>query len=605
MAKLLNILFLLLPLSLFSQQVSFKATAPREVGEGQRFSIQYTVKADKYADKLILPDFKNLSVITTSKGTGTSTSVTIINGKMKSQSTYTTSWDVYVEAGKIGKVTVPPATVTLNGKKYKSNSLTISIVKSSGTQKNQGNYSNQIPFPNFQFPSTNSTNNSDISYKSIFFNVTLNKSEVYVGEPVFLSCRVFIQPRYQVQLEEFKPPSFDKIWAKQLDLPKQPRLTKILFNNKNYLSAILDKQLLYPQSSGELTIPSYTGEFSLYDSWGFPIGNKSIKSAKKKIIVKPLPAGKPQNFSGAIGNFNVEFNVDNPEVKVNDPINFEIKIKGTGNFGLFEVPQISLPKTFEPLNPDEKDNTNITENGISGTKIITYSFIARVPGNYKIPPLSFSYFDYHDKKYHTIVSDTFNIKVTGSANTTTTTLNTNNEEEEIGKDIRFIKTGNANLKPKNNFIFKSNWTLFFVYLGIIVLFLIIMFILRKKIKENADLRTVKFKKADKVSRKRLKKAYSFMQQEQKDNFYEETLNALWGYVSDKLNIDESELTRDNLKSVFAQYNINENLQNDFINLIDKVETSRYAPVDIKQNMNNIYNEAKDLINKFEKIIIKS
>lgn len=599
MKKLLYILFLLLPLSLLSQNVSFKATAPRQVQEGQRFSIQYIVSANKYADKLILPDFKNLKVITTSKGTGTNTSVTIINGKMKSQSTYTTSWNVYVEAGKVGNVTILPATATVDGKKYKSNSLTISIVKSSGKQQNNsGNFSNQTsPQEVFSDP--------EPSYNTVFFNITLNKTEVYQGEPVFLNCRLFIQPRYQVQMEDFKPPSFDKIWSKQIDIPKQPQLKRVLFNNKTYLSAVIDKRLLFPQSSGELTIPAYSGTFSLYDSWGFPIGDKSIKSSPKKIRVKPLPQkGKPQNFSGAVGNFKVEYNIDNSEVKVNDPVNFEIKIKGTGNFGIFDVPQITLPKTFEALNPEEKDNLHISESGISGTKTITYSFIARVPGNYKIPPFSFSYFDYNDKKYHTVVSDTFNIKVTGSSNTSTA-LNTNNVEQEIGKDIRFIKTGNTNLKPKNNFIFNSNWTLLFVYFGIIVLFLIIMFILRKKIKENADLRTVKFKQANKISRKRLKKAHSFMIQEKKDNFYEEILNALWGYVSDKLNLNESELTRDNLKSVFVHNNIDESLQNDFINLIDKVETSRYAPVDVQQNMNNIYNDAAELINKFEKLIIKS
>lgn len=600
MKKLLYILFILLHLNLLAQDVSFKATAPRQVAVGQRFSIQYVVSADKYADKLILPDFKNLKVITTSKGTATSTSVTIINGRMKSQSTYTTTWDVYVEPSKEGQVTVPPATAIVKGRKYKSNSLTINIVKSTAKQmQNQQNSNNQSPFDEiFNQPQVSAGNNS------VFLNVALSKTEVYQGQPIYLNCRVFINPRYQVQLEDFHPASFDKMWTKQIDIPQQPQLKKVLFNNKTYLSAVLDKRLLFPQSPGEITIPAYSGTFSLYDSWGFPIGDKSIKSSPKKIRVKPLPQkGKPQNFSGAVGNFNVDFNIDNSELKVNDPVNIEIKIKGTGNFGIFDIPQISLPKTFEALNPEEKDNLHISESGISGTKTITYSFIARVPGNYTIPPFSFSYFDYNDAKYHTVVSDTFHIKVTGSANTSMA-VNTNNVEEEIGKDIRFIKTGQPHLKPINNFLFKSNWILLLVYFGIIVLFLILTFILRKKIKENADLRTVKFKQANKVSRKRLKKAHSFMTQGQKDNFYEEILNALWGYVSDKLKLDESELTRDNLKAVFAQHNIDESLQQEFMNLIDKVETTRYAPVDLQENMNKIYDDAAQLINKFEKLIIK-
>ncbi|MBN2890469.1 MAG: protein BatD [Bacteroidales bacterium] len=587
--SLLSIIFMLfLGSNILAQDVLFTANANNTAKAGEPFIIQYQLEAPQKGTNFEYPEMSGINVLNV--GTSSFTQTTVINGKMSKS--YTLTWTLTAVANNQGKQTIPAASVTVNGKTFKSNSLDINITAGNGNNNVANN--NQ--------PSIDNTveNNENIPEKDIFLNLTTNKTEAYVGEPIYIYTRLY--SRYNVNLSEFNPSAMDNFWIQDLPMPNSVKADYTTLNGKQYLTAVLEKKVIFPQKSGDISIEPYNATFQLYDNWGFPYGNKKVVSNKKVITVKPLPANKPAGFTGAVGDFNITSEIDNNEIEIDNAINITLTISGIGNFGLFDDPEMKVPKTFEELLPDVKTNTKVTENGIEGSKSYKLTYIPRVPGNYTIKGVSFSYFDLKSKKYITKTTNPIEINIEGDSTMQIANGNKSKiEVEEIGEDIRFIKTAGLSLYPKNNFIY-GKLGFWLAYLIPFVGFLISIFLLRKKIKENANIELIKSKKADKVSAKRLKTADNNLKQGNFDIFYEEINKALWGYISDKLSIPLSELTRQNAVNTLSAQNVEEQLINDFIKTIDDAEIARYAPSSVGITPESIYQRASSIISNFEKKI---
>lgn len=586
---ILSLIIILLGTSLSAQDVVFSANANSSARAGEPFLIQYQLEAQAKGTNFQPPETPELNILNT--GTSSFVQTTIVNGNMTKSQTIT--WTLTVVASEKGKISVPAAKVTVNGKTYKSNKLTINIREGNG----------ENVYANSNEPSVNDVEqkNNASQNKDIFLNLTTNKTDAYIGEPIYTYTRLY--SRYNVNLSEFNPSKMDNFWIQDLPMPNSVKADYTTLNGKQYLTAILEKKVIFPQKTGEIVIEPYDATFQLYDNWGFPYGTKKVVSNKKVINVKPLPAAnKPENFTGAVGSFDISIETDTEELEVDQAMTITLKVTGLGNFGLFDEPELKVPKTLEALVPDSKSNTQVTAEGIDGTKTYMYKYIARVPGDYTIKGVDFSYFDPKAKKYYTKTTEPIQIHVKGDTN-----LNyakgdvTKDDVTELGEDIRFIKTSMINLSPKNNFIHgKLNFWL--AYLIPLFGFLVSIFVLRKKIRENANLELVKSKKADKVSAKRLKIADKNLKTGNLEGFYEEITKALWGYVSDKLSIPISELTRQTAVETLNGHNVDESLINDFIKIIDDSETARYAPNMAGITPENVYQQASNIISSFEKKI---
>ncbi len=582
-----------MPIVAISQNVSFTASGPSQVDIGSPFYVQYTLEAPKRGKNFQKPAFKNFSVVNISTSQGTSSSISIINGKISKTFSYTLTWNIMLQAKKTGTFTIPAATVSVSGKKYRSNTLTITVSKGASLANNRNNSNNS------EFDEENS--NITVENKDLYLSLTANKSQVYIGEPVFVACKMY--SRYDVSIQDFKPAPYDNFWVKDLKMPSTVKAQKVIINNRSYLTATLDKKVIFPQTSGKLVISPYKASFQLYDGWGFPAGQKDVTSNKRIIYVKALPANKPPTFGGAVGKFQISATVDKKELYVDDALSVNLKITGNGNFGLFDIPEISMPATFEAMTPDNVDNLTNTPDGIRGSKTIKYSFIARVPGKYKIPQIEFSYFDPSIGRYKTIKTDTISIRVLGDSTSDISKINgvQKTQVTALGNDIRFIKTNNVKFRKKNDFLYGTTefWILL---LAPLFIFLFLIVFLRKKIKENADIKLVKYKKADKVSRKRLKTAANYLKTKENEKFFEEISKALWGYVSDKLGIPLADLTRDTVVETLTEKKVPEDLITKFVELIDICETARFAPSAINTTNEEIYEKAQNLIGNFEKQI---
>jgi hypothetical protein len=478
--------------------------------------------------------------------------VQIINGKVTQDVAY--SYTYYLQANKAGKYTIAPAQIQVNGKVYTSNSLSIEVVgaNSAGSNNNQ--------------PKDN--NIADVSGNSLFVRVEVNKTSVFVGEQIIARVRIFTQESL-AGFESSKLPNFSGFMTQEISSPTQINLQRENVNGQVYDVGILKELILFPQKSGEIIIEpadivcvirKKVRQPSFFDS-GMRDFSKEIKSPPVKIQVKLPPANKPDNFSGAVGSFEMQASLDKTDVKTNEPVTLKIKISGNGNVKLVEAPKVDIPSDFEAYKPEAKTNISNTLAGQSGNKTFEYLFIPRHAGEFKIPPISFCFLDVKTGQYKTIQSPEFPITVQKGQETEGQVQLLRPDKENLKTldvDIRFIKTDVFKLHEQGH-IFSGSLSFYLLYVFPLLILIILFIVRRKQIKENANLAQVKHRKASKISKSRLKKASAHMKNNEREHFYNEVLRATWGYLSDKLGIPLSELTKDNVVETLLKKNISSDL----------------------------------------------
>ena len=328
--------------------------------------------------------------------------------------------------------------------------------------------------------------------------------------------------------------------------------------------------------------------------------------------VNALPSGKPDSFYGGVGDFNISSSISTTEVKTNDAITLRLVVSGTGNLKLVANPEIKFPESFEVYDPKEDSKFKLTNEGLAGNKVIEYLLIPRSAGSFKIPATDFSYFDTKSKTYKTLKTEEYTIKVEkGEGNATQTIANFTNKEnlKVLNEDIRFIRLNEVSLTPRGNYFFASTFYWLF-YLIPSLVFALFAILYRKKIAANSNVAKMKTKKANKVAIKRMKQAGKLLVDNKKEAFYDEGLKALWGYVSDKLSIPLSMLSKDNIEDALRSHQVDDKQIKEFIAILNECEFARFAPGDPSQAMDKVYKSSLEVIEemesqvKFEKLSIK-
>ncbi len=598
MKRLYFIILLIFAKCTFAQDVTFTASAPEVVELGQQFRLIYTINAQ--AEKFSAPAINEFSVLA-GPSTSQSSNVSIINGKVTQN--FELRYTYVVQANKEGEFSIPPAEVVVDNKSYKSNHVTIEVIKRSpGQQTNPSAVSTQA----------NQPNQSEVSNSDLYIKIFVTKQKVHREEHLVATIKLFSRLNV-TRLENAKLPSLQGFIAEELEVPPLTSLNRERINDQVYLTGILKKYVLYPQKSGKIEIEPF--ELDVYyqqpgnrrsrsmfeDFFGtVDVQGKRVRSNKVIIDVEELPENKPFNFSGAVGKLNLGASVDNQNVKTNDAINLKVKISGNGNLKFINPLDIDFPSDFDVYDPKVSDNIKYGEGGAIGNKSFEYLMIPRHAGDFTIPEFSFTYFNTETDRYTTEKAGPFKINVAKSEGDTTVTVSSAFTKEDlkfIGQDIRFIKS-NVNLRKVNQFIFGSN-AFWLSYIISIISFIIIYVFRRKKMKENANVLLVKNKKANKFAKKRLKTASGFMKQNRQEAFYEELVKALWGYISDKLGIPVANLSKDNARAEMIDKQVEEKYIDQILNIIDRCEYARYAPVTEETKMDTLYNDAIKVISKLQ------
>lgn len=595
----LFILFITVGSVLKAQEVSFKASAPEAVVVGQQFRLSFTVNAEgKDFRAQEMPDFDVLMGPTQSKSYNTSW----INGKTSSETTITYTYVLL--AKKEGTFTIPPATVKVKNSNYTSNGVSIKVLPPDQTDKAQA--------------SAGSAAASGISNSDYFVRMEVSKRSVYEQEGFLVTFKLYASQMCQLNRQKF--PEFEGFLAQEIDLPDK-QWVKDHYNGRNYWTVTLRQTVLYPQRSGKLTIDAGSfeagirirmqrqGGGSIFDDFfdsGYQNVSKELKTSPVIIDVKALPSGKPSSFSGAVGNFTMNAEISSNQVKTNEAVTVKIKIDGNGNLRVLKNPEVKFPNDFEVYDPKVENNTRTTTTGVSGNKVIEYMAIPRYAGDFEIPAIQFSYFDTKTGAYKTLSSQPFKLHVEkgaeGEGGAPVVSNFTNRESVKfLGNDIRYLKVKGIHFIPVEE-IFFGTFVYLMCYLIPAILFLVFFLIYRKQVKENSDLALVRTKKANKMAVRRLKNAGKFLKENKKEEFYEEVLRALWGYLSDKLNIPQAELTKDNVENELMKYGVSEELIKEFLDILNTCEFARYAPVQTSDAMDKLYEQTVNAIGKMESTI---
>ena len=587
----------------WADNITFTANAPEVVVSGDQFRLSYTINSQKVRD-FRAPSIKEFEVLM-GPSRSTQSSTQIINGNVTSTSTITFTY--ILMAGKEGTYTIPGATIVADGNNYTSNSVEIKVLppdQSAGA--GSGNSRNS---------SRNQANSGKITDKELFMMATASKTNVYEQEAILLTYKVYTQ----VNLTELRGdiPDLKGFHTQEVELPNQKTWTLEHYNGRNYNTTIWRQLVLFPQQTGKIEIPSVTfgGTVSQMVASADPFdaffngGNyvnitKNLVTPKLTINVKELPAGKPANFSGGVGEFTLSSTISTQELKTNDAVTIKLVISGPGNMKLINTPEVGFPQDFEIYDPKVDNKFNLTRNGLAGNKVIEYLAIPRHAGTYTIPPIEFSYFDLKSQSYKTLKTDAYTLNVAkGEGNSDQVVANFTSKEDlkVLGQDIRYIKTGDTRLTQKDDYFYGSTsyWLWYIVPLALFIAFMVIY---RKQAMENANVAKVRTKKANKVATKRMKNAGKLLAEKKSEAFYDEVLKALWGYISDKLSIPLSQLSKDNIEEELQKHQVADELIKEFINNLNDCEFARYAPGNQDEKMDKIYSSAIDVISKMENSI---
>ncbi len=587
-----------------SAQTSVKVQVPNLVGVNEQFNITFIVSGEHAPSEFTWDAGSDFQLVW-GPTKGTSTSVSIINGTRtrSSQTTYT-----YVLLPKsTGRFQLNAAEATVRGEKYTSSRPTVEVVSDGAAASAQGQSGQgQAAQGGGQAAAQTGT----VSADDLFLRLSFSKRDVIVGETLTATLKLYQRVNI-AGFEDAKFPTFNGFWSQEVQAPTNIEFRRENLGDKIYNTAVLRSWNLVPQKAGDIRIdgaelvclvnirtqrPSTGSIFDSFFQDDFQTIRKRISTAPVTIHVGNLPAGAPASFGGGVGSFRMSTSLTRDSLRTHDAASLRVTVTGTGNLSLLEAPKISFPPDFEVYDVKTTD--------VSGGKEFEFPFIPRSHGDFTLGPVEYSYFDIASRKYVTLTSPALPVRVARSegaepSGTGQVVPGTNRKDvRDVGSDIRFISTKPGAFSPTGHFFVGSPafWILAAVLLTLAAA---AYFALRGLAARRADVAGTRNRTATKMARKRLAQAGSFLQGNLYTAFYEELHRALLGFVSDKLNMDAAEMTKENISAKLVEGGAGEPLAAEFVALLDACEFARYAPDAGHDAMNSHYEKAVSVISAID------
>lgn len=604
MKRLLLILFVALSALVSNAQTSIKVETHNVVALDEQFNVTFIIEGNRPSDFQWQPG-EGFTLIWGPQQ-GRSTSVQIVNGKRTESSETTYSYILKPE--RVGKFVIPKAKATVKGKEIFSAEHTVEVV-SQEPSSSSGSSSGKSQTTR---PSRNPSQNAGMSDNDLFMTLSLDRKNVVVGEPLTATLKLY----QRVNITGFEGasfPSFNGFWSQEIDTPTNIEFTRETYKGQIYNAAVLRKFLLIPQQQGQLRIDPAelvclvnvrvsSGGTSIFDGFfdDYRTVRKKVTSESIVVNVNPLPAGAPASFAGGVGKFNISAAVNKDTIMTHDAASLVVTVSGRGNISLLEAPKVSFPPDMEVY--DAKVVSNVADSGLSGSKKYEFPFIPRSYGEFVIEPVKYSYYDVDAKKYVTLQTDPIPISVLRGNETESSAIVVpgvaRKDVRNLDDDIRYINLKSGNLVPKGQFLMGS-MKLWIIMLAFIIATIVAWLSLRTIAAKRADVAGTRNRKATKMALKRLKLANTFLTQNLYTAFYEELHKALLGFISDKLNIPSSELSRDRIAELLRKEKVADESISAFIGLLDDCEFARYSPSSGNEAMAAHYSAAADVISTID------
>ena len=554
-----------------------------KLGLNQRLKIEFSINKQG-SDQFTPPKFTNFKVV---GGPSQSVSQSWVNGKVSFSQSYT----YIIQPKRKGEITIGTASVKIGGKYIRSKPIKIIVLDAVEIPKNPND-------PNY------------IAQQNIHLVAEISKTRPYVGEGVYVEYRLYVSENVSVyNYGVTEAPKYNGFWNQEIKIKGQSPVKIGKYNGEDYRYIVLQKALLIPTKTGKLTIDPMKMEIVI----GVPTGRsdffgnvitrnvrKEFASAKKIIRPNSLPLeGKPANFSGAVGAFNFNVAISKEILKANESSQIKVAISGKGNLKLFELPEVITPTELEKYQPERNERVRVNSTGISGSVSDLYTIVPQYKGKYKIPNVSFSYFNPKEKKYHTIVTDDLFVDVL-EGKELKPVVDTNSIRKQnvtsTGNSFRYIQTKtNLEVVDTSDF-FKSN--LFYILLLLPLIAIPIGIIIAKNNqKRNNDLVGNKQRKAEKLARKYLSEAKKKLGE--KEPFYEALERALHNYLKAKLGIETTDISKEKITGILKNKSIETTTIRQFIEVLEHSDMARYSQITTTE-MEAEFERAKQVIVELDK-----
>ena len=592
---LLVMVLLLCSGRLSAQRVQFNASVSgNDVATGEPFRVTFAINGN--GSRFTPPDFTGFQILS---GPNVSSSITSINGNTTVSNAY--SYDLV--AVKEGILTIGSAFIMVDDRRLNTNPIRIRVSKGQPMQQNNQQQQQQQE-------EMIQENTEDLS-KALFIRAEVNKTNVYQGEQILLSYKLYTRAGI-VDSRVDKLPDLNGFWTEDVkNQPQQVQWRTETYKGLKYNVADVKQMILFAEHSGDIRINPFEMTFIVRvaaparDIMEQFFGSyKDVKYAVKSIPVvvhvKPLPeAGKPAGFSGAVGKFSIQAKLDKKELKANETLNYSVKLTGSGNIKLMNTLHVNLPADFEKYDPKVTDTIKEEPNGVSGSRTYSYLLIPRRQGNYTIEPLEFSYFNTSTKKYVTIATKSFAVKVNKGLveNNITAFSDADQQDVKLDKDIRAVKTKNSGFNKIGERFYGSQRYWLLLLAGPLLCGAAFVYRNRNR-RINSDVVRVKNRRAGRVAAKHLATAQKQLAVKNTAAFYEAIFKGLYGYLSDKLNLAAADLNKESIVDSLKDRGIGDQLITKLLETLDLCEMARYAPV-TQLSEGEVFEKAKGIINEIE------
>ena len=601
MRKLSCVISLLLAAAMSFAQTSIRVETHNVVAADEQFNVTFVIEGENNPSGFQWTPSEDFTLLWGPQQ-GRSTSIQMINGKTTKsvQTTYT----YVLKPLKAGKFTLPSATAKVKNKEIVSDPVTIEVVASGSASSAQ-----QQSQPAQQ---SARAQQGQVSDDDIFLALTLSRSDMVVGEPVTASLKLY----QRVNIAGFESanfPTFNGFWSQEIEAPSNIEFVRETYDGKIYNSALLRKYVLIPQQQGQIKIDpaelvclvqirvSSPGT-SIFDGFfdDYRTVRKKVVSKPLTVNVSPLPAGAPASFSGGVGTFSISASLSKNDLKTHEAASLLVTVTGKGNVSLLEAPKVNFPPDMEVY--DTKVSEKVDKGGLAGSKYYEFPFIPRSHGEFVIEPVKYSYYDVNKKKYVTLETEPISFTVEKGSERESSGIvlpgNAQKDVRNLDSDIRFINVKDPQLSDKGRF-FVGSGAFWLVLALLLAAFAAAYALVSRALSRRADVAGTKNRRATKMALKRLQLAETFLKQNLYTAFYEELHKALLGFISDKLNMPVSELSRESIAEALRREGVNQTYIDRLIEMIDACEFARYSPDSGNEAMTAHYNNAVEVISSID------
>lgn len=577
---MLLLLVLLLPLSLGAQTI--RVEVPQTVVQGTPFQLSYTYSGSEDFERVTEPKVAGLQVLY-GPARQQMSSYQNINGRSSSTSSVSLTFTLLAEH--TGNISIPAVTAILGGKRVTVHGATVRVLP-----------------PDKNAPSARSQGTAGTSVTGTYFFRALPSATVVYEKQAF-PIRYKLYATTEFEINSYEAPQYDGFLSEKQADDGRRQLQLESYQGRNYRTVDILSEVLFPQRSGTLTIP--TSKIGLRvpvaqaDADPFfgssMMVDREVRSTPVTIQVRPLPTeGKPADFSGAVGSFRMRAELLTKTPKTNESLTIRLTLEGTGNLKQVTSPTISFPQDFEVYDPKETYEEKISATEVYGKKVIEYFAIPRRTGAVTIPSLSFSYFDPHLGRYETLHSQPFSLQVAQGRETATDDRGSQRQQEQL---LRQLYSDGA-LGTPMGLQWAQSWSYLLLFPLMALLGFIAYLVIARERGLRADSLGYKASRANSVATKRLRTARKLLEAGARDAFYEETLRALWGYLGDKLCLPGSELSRTSVSELLRSRGLDEETIARLTSVIDEVEFARYAPAK-EADMQALYDTTVEVISAID------